>query len=296
MGFGNVRSRSRKGILFFLLLPAVFLALGGAAHAFNSYLGTFNTTYGTSATKLNSCSTCHGSGGTSTWNPYGQALRNLILAGSTISAALTAVEPADSDGDTYSNIAEITAGTFPGDPADHPASADTTPPTVSAANPANLATRVAVNTAITATFSEAVKNVSTTTFQLKAGAASVTGTVTLSGTTATFTPSATLAYGTTYTATVTTGVSDLANNALATAYSWSFTTGAAPDTTPPTVSATSPVNGATAVSVSTAVTATFSEAVKNVSTTTFQLKAGAASVTGTVTLSGTTATFTPSAT
>ncbi len=32
MGNENVRSRFRKGILFFLLLSAVFLALGGAAH------------------------------------------------------------------------------------------------------------------------------------------------------------------------------------------------------------------------------------------------------------------------
>ena len=58
--------------------------------------------------------------------------------------------------------------------------------------------------------------------------ASVAGSVTLSGTTATFTPSAPLAYSTTYTATLTTGVTDLANNALAAAYTWSFTTGAAP--------------------------------------------------------------------
>ena len=202
-------------------MTAVFLALSGAVHARSSYLTTFNTTYGTSGTKLDTCSTCHGSGGTSTWNTYGQALRSLINTGSTISAALTAVQSLDSDGDTYTNIVEITARTFPGDPADFPAPSDTTRPTVSATNPASGQTGVAVNAAVTATFSEAVKNVSTATFQLKAGASSVTGTVTLSGTTATFTPSAPLAYGTTYTATITTGVTDLANNALAAAYNWS---------------------------------------------------------------------------
>ena len=62
------------------------------------------------------------------------------------------------------------------------------------------------------------------------------GTVTLSGTTATFHPSASLANATTYTATITTGVTDLANNALAASKVWTFTTGAAADTTPPTVS------------------------------------------------------------
>jgi Protein of unknown function (DUF1566)/Bacterial Ig-like domain len=55
----------------------------------------------------------------------------------------------------------------------------------------------------------------------------VTGTVDYSGTTATFTPSGNLAYSTTYTATIaggTTGVKDAAGNALASNYTWSFTT------------------------------------------------------------------------
>ncbi len=295
MGYENVRSGLRKGIPFFLLLATVFLALDGTAHAFSSYLSAFNTKYGTSATKLNTCSTCHGSGGTSTWNPYGESIRTGTSTSLPIADRLTAVEPLDSDGDGFTNIVEINARTFPGDPADHPAPSDTTPPTVSSTTPASGASGVAVNTAVTATFSEAVQNVSTTTFTLRAGTTSVSGSATVSGSTATFTPSAPLAYSTTYTATLTTGVTDLANNALATAYSWSFTTGAAPDTTPPTVSSTNPANGATGVATNAAVTASFSEAVKNVSATTFQLRAGATSVAGTVSLSGTTATFTPSA-
>ena len=47
--------------------------------------------------------------------------------------------------------------------------------------------------------------------------------VTYTGLTATFTPGVNLAYGTVYTATITTGVKDLAGNALATNYSWNFT-------------------------------------------------------------------------
>ena len=108
--------------------------------------------------------------------------------------------------------------------------ADTTAPTVSSSSPTNSATNVAVNTAITATFSETMtaSTVSTATFTLNNG---VTGTVTYSGTTATFTPSSNLASNTTYTATITAGVKDVAGNAMAAAYTWTFTTGTAPAVT-----------------------------------------------------------------
>jgi len=72
--------------------------------------------------------------------------------------------------------------------------------------------------------------ITTTTFTLSNGG-SVAGTVTYSGTTATFTPSSNLSYSTTYTATITTGVKDSAGNAMASSYSWSFTTGSATVTT-----------------------------------------------------------------
>lgn len=85
------------------------------------------------------------------------------------------------------------------------------------------ATGVAVNTAITATFSEimAASTINTATFTISG----VTGTVTYNGATATFTPSVNLAYSTTYTATVTTGVKDSSGNAMANNYTWTFTTG-----------------------------------------------------------------------
>jgi hypothetical protein len=178
------------------------------------------------------------------------------------------------------------------------ATADTAPPTVSSTNPAGNQTAVPVNADVTATFSEAVKLVSGTTFTLKAGTVSVAGTVTLSGTTATFNPSAPLASATTYTATITTGVTDLANNPLAANYAWNFTTGAATDTTSPTVSSTNPAGNQTGVAVNTAVTATFSEAMAGASltTATFNLANGSGvPVTGTVTPFGATATFAPAA-
>ncbi|MBI5889414.1 MAG: Ig-like domain-containing protein [Nitrosomonadales bacterium] len=173
--------------------------------------------------------------------------------------------------------------------------ADTTAPTVTATSPANNATGVAVNAAVTATFSENMNasTLTTSNVTLKNGATSVPGTVAYNGTTATFTPSSALAYSTPYTATVTTGVRDAAGNAMASNRVWTFTTGTAPDSTPPTITATNPANNATGVAVNTAVSATFSENMNasTVTTATFSLNNG---VTGTVAYSGTTATLTPS--
>jgi hypothetical protein len=76
-----------------------------------------------------------------------------------------------------------------------------------------------------------------------------------------------------------------------------FTVSGPSDTTPPTVSSTSPDNNATGVTVGSAVTATFNEplAPASVTATSFTLKRGVDNVVGTVSASGATATFTPSA-
>src|SRR2546428_9603419 len=104
------------------------------------------------------------------------------------------------------------------------AGADTTAPTVSFTDPANAATGVAINKKIAATFSEAMDplTISTTTFTLQQGTTPVAGTVTYAGTTATFAPASGLAANTAYTATITTGVKDLAGNAMASDFGWSF--------------------------------------------------------------------------
>ncbi|MFD0330501.1 DUF4082 domain-containing protein [Streptacidiphilus monticola] len=109
--------------------------------------------------------------------------------------------------------------------------ATTTPPSVSSTSPAANATGVAVNAPVTATFSEAV-DPSTLTFTLKsASGATVPGTTSVdaAGTTATFTPSTELDLSTGYTASV--QAADQWGNAMSSATSWSFTTGA----TEPTV-------------------------------------------------------------
>jgi hypothetical protein len=118
-----------------------------------------------------------------------------------------------------------------------PAVADSTPPTVTTVAPPNGATGVSTATTVTATFSEAMDpaTIGATTFELRNPAnAVVAGTVSYNSATrtATLVPSAALANGTTYTATVRGGatdprVKDVAGNALAANSTWSFTTAAA---------------------------------------------------------------------
>ncbi|WP_255483999.1 Ig-like domain-containing protein [Granulicella sp. 5B5] len=137
-----------------------------------------------------------------------------------------------------------------------------TPPTVISTVPANLAVDVPINQALSATFSVAMTpaTINATSFTLTGpGATPVTGAVVyvVAGSTATFTPSAPLAYNTLYTATITTGAQNLAGTALAQNYVWTFTTGAAV-VVPPTVTSTIPAAGATSVPANQAVSATFS--------------------------------------
>src|SRR6202790_1572595 len=98
------------------------------------------------------------------------------------------------------------------------------PPTVISVTPPNGAVGGCPNVVVTATFSEAMNpvTINTTTFTV----GGVTGTVTLAGTgkTAAFTPTSALALNKTYVATITTGAQDVAGNALAANYVWSFTT------------------------------------------------------------------------
>ena len=182
-----------------------------------------------------------------------------------------------------------------------PVITDTTQPTVSFTAPANSDAAVPVNRKVSVAFSEAMNPATITpaTFTLKdPGGVAVAGTVTPTGTTATFTPAGNLANSTVYTASITTGAKDLAGNALAANYGWTFTTGTAADVIAPTVSVTSPTNTAIAVPVNRKVTVGFSEFMdpSTITTATFTLAGpGAASVTGTVVPVGTSAVFTPSA-
>ena len=179
----------------------------------------------------------------------------------------------------------------------------TTHPTVISTIPANLASGVPTNQAISATFSEAMDpaTINSTTFTLTApGGSVVNGLVTyaLGANTATFTPIVNLTPSTTYQATITTGAADLAGNALANNYGWSFTTAATPTVIAPTVVSTNPISNATGVPVTATINATFSQPMDptTITTATFMVAGpGGAAVTGAVTYDVTSqiATFTP---
>jgi hypothetical protein len=104
---------------------------------------------------------------------------------------------------------------------------DITPPTVISTDPADLATNVLLNKIVTAKFSESMDpaTISSTTFTLKQGAATIPGAVSYSGTTASYNPTSDLSSGTTYTATIKIGAEDLAGNSIVSDYVWTFTTG-----------------------------------------------------------------------
>ena len=177
--------------------------------------------------------------------------------------------------------------------------ADTTKPWVVFTVPWHNAQGVAINSKIAATFSEDMDSATITagTFTVEVSGSAVQGTVTYDATSRT----AILTHGeltanTVYTATIATGIKDLAGNAVAVAYTWSFTTGVMRDDTPPTVLSTIPAHNALNVALNTAIALTFSEAMNpfTVTAQTFTLwQNGAIPVAGSVVYIGPTAFFKP---
>ena len=168
-------------------------------------------------------------------------------------------------------------------------------PSVVSTTPANGATNVVINTTISATFSMAMSpgTISSSSFTVTGpGGAAVAGAVAYTGSVATFTPTAPLAYSSIYTATITNGATNLGGTHLLNNSVWTFTT----ITPPPAVIAVVPANGATSVPIGQVLSATFSEAMNavTISGSTFTVTGPGGAVAGTVSYSGVTATFTPS--
>ena len=124
-----------------MVLPVILAALvggiGGALYlgVFSPHpevLDTFNGVYGTKGTRLDTCNTCYSTGRST--NLYGTHLKSEFSRVmnaeaealtkeqelNTFRGVLRGIEELDSDEDGYSNVAEIRARTFPGDPGDHP--------------------------------------------------------------------------------------------------------------------------------------------------------------------------------
>ena len=191
---------------------------------------------------------------------------------------------------------------------------ETTVPTVTSMSPGEDSgiaanTGIGTNSKLTATLSEAMDPALITlidpvtgkpaNFRLAQGDTAIAGTASYDATNhiAIFTPAVVLAPNTKYTATIITGIKDLAGNPLTTDFAWCFTTDAIPDVTPPSVTSTIPAAGS-GVFVNRKITATFSEEMNSLTLTaaSFTLTAGpgVTPVPGTVTYLGRTAVFTPS--
>ena len=213
---------------------------------------------------------------------------NKLLPGTTYTGTITTAAKDPSGNSLAANyVWSFTTGT----------TADTVRPKVILTDPLNLETNVALNKIITATFSKTMDplSINSTTFLLKQGTTSILGIVSYSGTMAQYNPINNLIGGTIYTATITNSVKDASGNFMASNYTWSFTTGSAPDTVRPKVILTDPANASTKVPLTKTIIAKFSKTMDplSINTGTFLVKIGAVSVAGAVSYSGTTATFKP---
>ena len=175
---------------------------------------------------------------------------------------------------------------------------DTTPPTVVSTIPAASATGVPINQTVTAAFSETMDftSINANSFQLRSSNGTlILANISYANKIAVLNPTGLLAVNTVYTASISTAVKDSAGNAMKNPYTWSFTTSATTDTTPPTVLSTNPADLATGVFLNSSVNATFSEPMlaSSISTATFSVTG----VSGTVSYDANShiATFKPSA-
>jgi hypothetical protein len=130
-----------RAVLFTIPVLLVFSAL--SAHAWSFMPGTLNAPY-------NQCLTCHVSNSNLAMNPYGQDYLdpshaakyhrkhnsdpgkncNNCHSGKGYPIKRSGLNNLDSDGDTFTNLAEFNAGTFPGDASDYPV--DATAPVITA--------------------------------------------------------------------------------------------------------------------------------------------------------------------
>ena len=173
---------------------------------------TFTLKQGTTAVSGTVATSADGT--TATFAPSASLTAGTVYTASITAAAASAAGAALGADHTWT----FTTGT----------TADTTAPVVSATTPAAGSTGVAVNTKVLATFSKAMDplTIVSANFTVTQGATPVAGTVSYGpGTNATFKPTSALAASTLYTATLATAVKDATGNALASAFTWTFTTG-----------------------------------------------------------------------
>jgi hypothetical protein len=165
-------------------------------------------------------------------------------------------------------------------------------PVVITTDPINNAIAVKFDKTISATFNMPMNptTLNATTFKVNQGTNAVAGAITYTGSTVSFVPTNPLLANRIYTVTITNGAKNSLNTAMVADYTWIFTTDIVP-----TVIATDPINNAIDVALNQTVTADFSTIMDaaTINTTTFTLKQGTTTIPGTVSYSGTTASFNP---
>ncbi|MGV8120486.1 MAG: Ig-like domain-containing protein [Candidatus Xenobiia bacterium LiM19] len=172
------------------------------------------------------------------------------------------------------------------------------PPSVSSTTPANGQTGVSINTKVTVLFSMPVLASSLTadTFYLQSSQGKVAGSVSTDGSTAIFAPSGDLLPLTAYTAVVSGNVKNTTGLSMGVDFTWNFTTGEKPDTTPPQVKETSPASGMVNVDTGITISAVFTKNIDpaTVTSATFTVKSAMTSVQGTISTLGNSVSFIPS--
>ena len=103
----------RRSIVLMLVMACSLCGVM-SAHALPSYLTIFRSTYPVAVRKLDQCKLCH-------INPAGGGVLNEFGTAFDGTNNFYSIELLDSDGDGFTNIEEITAFTWPGDAASHPA-------------------------------------------------------------------------------------------------------------------------------------------------------------------------------
>lgn len=172
-------------------------------------------------------------------------------------------------------------------------------PEVIATIPVNETTDIGTNATVEIKFNKEMNasTINTSTFTLFNGNKKVEGVVSYADATAKFTPASDLTASKVFVASITTSVKDIVGIPLKSDYTFSFTTGVAPDITVPTITLTSPVMDATDVKFDKVISTTFSEEMdaSTINESSFTLKQGATLIAGSVAYSAKNATFTPSA-
>lgn len=165
-------------------------------------------------------------------------------------------------------------------------------PVVISTDPISDAVAVKFDKTISATFNMPMNpsTLNASTFKVNQGVNAVAGAITYTGSTVSFVPTNPLLANKIYTVTITSGAKNSLDTAMTADYIWSFTTDAVP-----TVTLTDPINNAIDVALNQTVTADFSTIMdaSTINAATFTLKQGTTVIAGTVSYTGTTASFNP---